>query len=843
MRISWQWLTSLLDLPEAARPSAEGLAAILTSVGLEVDGIERVGEGVQAIIVGEIRGKEPHPRADRLTVVALFDGAETLQVVCGAQNLPPVGGKVAFAPVGARLPNGMEIGAREVRGVASNGMICSETELDIGTDDDGILILPESWPAGARLCDQVPGIVDAILEIGVTPNRPDALGHVGVARDVAVKLQCGLRLPELRAPEVPTEPSLVTIDAPARCGRYLGFVVDGVEVGPSPLWMRVRLHRLGLRAINNCVDITNFVLFEQGQPLHAFDRRRLAEGRVVVRMAGASEPFDALDGSKHELSADDLVIADASIPQALAGVMGGARSMVEAGTSELLLEVAWFQPSGIRASARRHALSSDSSYRFERGVDHGEGLDRAALRALQLLGELAGGTCRAKAEGRGEVPARPRIVLRLARVHHLLGMPVGPAEALRILQGLGVEVEHAEPVTPWTCVAPSHRPDLQREVDLIEELMRFHGLDDLPAEATVPSAPADERPDPRADLRDRLTDALREVGLHELVAYAFTHPDKLRPFLGPGGEAAIVHLQNPLRVPLSVMRTHLIPDLLDALEVNVARHSHPLRLFQVGRVYAWRPEVGEAGAIDPRRAADLEVIDALLPEEREEAAILLHGGEAEDARAAVGALVHALARLGYQPRVEPFAADARVAFLHPGVQARIGVRVDDPSAPVAWVGYAGELHPDALVGRELGGRGRAYVGVIDLGKLPPRPTPIASDRPRFPATSRDLSLEIPLGIAASAVVDALALAAVGLCAEVTGDRPRLAGDGISPGIEVVEEYRGQGVAEGRRALLLRLHYRAEERTLTDAEVQELHQAIVASACGGLSRPDAEVRVR
>ncbi|MCA9656960.1 MAG: phenylalanine--tRNA ligase subunit beta, partial [Myxococcales bacterium] len=475
MLISWQWLRSLVDLPQAEAEAfdPQRLADLLTSVGLEVDGIERHGAGVEVVLVGEIRSKAKHPQADRLTLVELFDGEAVVPVVCGAQNLPEVGGKVAFAPVGARLPNGMEIAEREVRGQLSRGMICSEEELDIGSDGSGILVLPQAWEAGARLIDEVPGIVDAVLEIGVTPNRPDALGHVGVARDVAVKLGGALRLPALAQPDVPEEAALVTLDAGDRCGRYFGYVLDGVKVGPSPLWMRVRLHRLGLRAINNCVDITNYVLMEQGQPLHAFDRARLTEGRVVIRMASAKEAFSALDGSEHELTAEDLVIADAAIPQALAGVMGGAKSMVHEGTDAILLEAAWFHPAGIRASSKRHGISSDSSYRFERGVDHGAGLERAALRAIELFTALAGATCRARAESVGERPPQPRIDLRLSRVHHLLGMPVGADEAARILAGLGVEVAR-EPVGVWRCVAPTHRPDLTREVDLIEELMRFH---------------------------------------------------------------------------------------------------------------------------------------------------------------------------------------------------------------------------------------------------------------------------------------------------------------------------------------------------------------------------------
>ncbi len=853
MRISWQWLLSLVELPEGVVLDPAALAVLLTSVGLEVDAIEPVGAGVESILVAEIRSKQPHPGADRLTLVQLFDGQELRAVVCGANNLPAVGGKVAFAPVGARLPNGLEIAAREVRGEPSAGMICSEEELEIGSDGDGILVLPTEWQAGDRLVDRVPEICDTILEIGVTPNRPDALGHVGVARDVIVKLGGSLRLPGLQTPDVPVEEGLCSLEAGDRCGRYFAFVLDGVEVGPSPLGMRVRLHRLGLRAINNCVDITNYVLLEQGQPLHAFDRRRLCEGRVIIRRAAEGERFDALDGSEHGLTAEDLVIADAAIPQALAGVMGGAKSMVESSTDEILLEAAWFAPGGVRASAGRHSLSSDSSYRFERGVDHGPGLERAVLRAIDLFQTITGATCRARAEVVGERPPGPEIDLRLSRAFELLGMPVGAEEALRILVGLEVEVSQVSGDL-LRCVAPSHRPDLRREVDLIEELMRFHGLEDLPALASVPSAPTVEQVDPRACVRERLADALCEAGLHEHLAYAFTHPDKLVPFLEEGASERLVALANPLRTPLSVMRTHLLPDLLDALEVNVARHPHPVRLFELARVYAWAEGAAAvvAPSLDPKTAAPIETIDALLPVEREQAAILLHGGPEEDGLSAVGVMTSALERLGYISRVQAIAPADRVAYLHPGVQAEICVVVGDPEEPVIRVGHVGELHPDIARGRDLGDRARAYVGVIEIEKLPDLPVPIARERPRFPATSRDLSLEIPTTLPAIEVVDALIASSLVVKPEVpprkkkgakAGAPPRLLGDGIAPRVEVVEDYRGAGIEEGRRALLLRLHYRAAGRSVTDAEIRPLHDAIVSHAIAGLSGLGRDIRVR
>ena len=302
MLISRTWLEELLIDPQGENlPGDDELGDAITSLGLEIEATTRYGEGLEVIIVGEVRSKSPHPKADRLGVVELFDGKDTITVVCGAPNVPEPGGKVAFAPVGATLPGGLTLTAREVRGVQSNGMICSEQELEIGTDHDGILVLPSQWSAGERLVDLVPGIVDTVFEVGITPNRPDALGHVGVARDLAVKLRRMLTVPPLGEPKLPQLPDLVTLQAPERCGRYYGFAFEGAHVKASPLATRVRLHRLGLRAINNVVDITNLVLMEWGQPLHAFDRGKLAEGRVVVRLAKAAEPMTTLDEQSIEL--------------------------------------------------------------------------------------------------------------------------------------------------------------------------------------------------------------------------------------------------------------------------------------------------------------------------------------------------------------------------------------------------------------------------------------------------------------------------------------------------------------------------------------------------------------
>lgn len=829
MLISLTWLQTLLVTPQGdtAPPLApDTVAEALTALGLEVEGMIHHGAGLESIVVGEVRAVNPHPNAERLRSVQLFDGQTTLDVVCGAPNVPPSGGKVAFAPVGTELPGGLQIAPREVRGVESRGMICSEDELDIGPDGDGIIVLPSDWPAGSRLVDQVAGVQDTVIEVAITPNRPDALGHVGVARDLAVKLGLALRTPAHDVPTGPVDPALVDLRDPNRCGRYLGFAFEDVGVGPSPLWMRVRLHRVGLRPINNVVDITNFVLMEWGQPQHAFDRDQLARGGVVVRPATAGEAFTSLDGRELELSPDDLVIADAVVPQALAGVMGGASSGVGPGTSRILLEAAWFAPPCVRATARRYGFGTDSSYRFERGVDHGVILEEAALRSRALLVEIAGARPVGHAYAEGNRPPAVEIPLRPARTTLVLGVQIPEGDARRILEGLGVEVDTTDP-SRWMCRAPTHRPDLGREVDLIEELVRHHGLDHLPAVASLPTSPeAVPPPSPAARRRSRVLQALTAAGFHEIVAYAFTSPDKLAPFAGETPLDRVVTLANPMRQQMAAMRTHLLPGLLDALAVNLARHGREVALFEVGRTYAWPPSSSPV-------AGPTGAIDAQLPREDERAAVLacagtVHASSDAALQEVAGALMTALARLGLPDAAIRPAGD--VAHLHPGVQARIVI-----SGTV--VGTFGEVHPDVLDVFDLPGRRPAY-GELRLDLLPDaEPTQMAAI-PRFPSTARDVSLEVPIDLPAAVVLDAF-LAAQGPLAEGPALGPGDTGRGA---VEVIEDYRGKNLPAGRRSLLLRLHYRSHERTVTDDEVQSVHAEILERAVVAL-QGHADVRVR
>ena len=827
MLISRAWLTELLaGTVELSSRSDDELAAALTGLGLEVEGVHRHGDSLMSVVVGEVKSIAPHPGADKLRVVELFDGETMRTVVCGASNVPPPGGKVAFATPGTKLPNGMEIAARAVRGVDSYGMICSETELDIGPDGSGIIVLDEGLVPGTPLPAVIPGVVDTVIELGVTPNRPDALGHVGVARDLAVKLGARWRPLVGTLPDVEDDAKLVTITAPERCGRYLGVAFEDARIGPSPIALRVRLHRLGLRPISNVVDITNLVMMKWGQPLHAFDRARLHEGRVVVRTAKANEPLRTLDDRELELSEHDLVIADAHRPMALANMMGGAESGVEPSTTTLLLEAAWFAPSGVRRTSRSHGVLTDSSHRFERGVDHGDGLTAACADACALLGKLAGARPVARALVEGKRPKPIAITFRPARAELLLGIAIPDDEARRILDGVGVDVESAG--ESWRCLAPTHRPDLEREVDLIDELVRHYGLDRLPMRATPPSqvrAEVDAGLRRRQHVHATVTDALRELGLHEVVAYTFTRPDALAITPEELAGAEPVRVANPMRVEAGVLRAHLLPGLLDALAVNVARHARAVALFEQGRVYRYAEHAVAPGPT--------EAIDRTLADERTRAAVLL-GGDADPKR--VGAsLVHALRRLGHEARVRM--APGAVTWLHPGAQAEIVIAAD------VVVGRFGRVHPDVIARWDLPRAIEVSYGELWLERVPDATVPRMRALPRFPASSRDLSLDVGIAVPAASIVSAIEAIAGGIPAE-GDDPPRLGvGDRGDAAVELVEDYRGEGIAKGRRALLVRMHYRCVSRSVTDLEVQQLHEVIVNRLIERLRGDDASVARR
>ncbi len=804
MKASVRWLRELCpSLPD----DAAAIAARLTSAGLEVEETHAFGLGAEACIVASVVSTRPHPSRSGLRLVTVDRGGAQQEVVCGAPNVPEVGGLVVLAPLGAHLPaKGMTIERRTIAGVPSEGMLCSEAELGLGDSSEGILVLPAGMTApGTHLVQALPAARDTIFEIGLTPNRPDALGHRGIAREAAALFDVApgeWQAAALAAGEGQREAgalakfAAVSIEDAERCPHYGAAVVADVKVGPSPLAVRWRLASLGVRPISNVVDVTNLVMLEFGHPMHAFDLERIRGRKIVVRRARAGEPLRTLDGVDRALVEDDLVICDAEGPVALAGVIGGGDSEITAATRRVLLECAYFDARGVRRAARRHGLHTDASHRFERGVDWGD--TRGALaRAASLLGSLAEGTV---AAGPHLVEARPlarrTVALRSERLDGLLGVAIDPAVARGILTRLGF-LTRSDPGAAATSFGeiyevPSHRPDIGREVDLIEEVARVHGYDAIPA--TLPAIRASRDAGPRSLLARRAREAAVASGLSEAITYSFVSPGDLAAVGAP--EAAVV-LRNPMSEEQSVMRTSLLPGLLRVL-ARARRHGErDARLFSVGPVFL---EAEPGHPLPEERLA----FAALLAGDREAWLTRPQSVDVWDGKGLAQAFVERL--LGREASVRGATqaeTDRPPPSLHPRGAAWIEVAGKR-------VGALGPVHPDVS---ESFGAGEAVVVEIDLealqavGPQPVRFVPL----PRFPSSSRDMSLVVRDDVAAGDVEHA--------AREAAGD--------LAEQVALFNRFVGGSVPAGHASLALHVVYRAPDRTLTDADVDARHAQVVA----------------
>ncbi len=833
MKVSVSWLRSLIPSLDPAMDT-RAIAERLTSAGLEVEAVHRFGEGLEPVVVAKVVSVRPHPSKSGLQLVTVDRGGGTQEVICGAKNVPPPGGLVVLAPLGTHLPaaaggKGMTIGARAIGGVTSEGMLCSESELGIafsiskgeGESDAGILVLPEGIAApGTPLREAIPTVMDDVLEIGVTPNRPDALGHVGVARELAALLDIPWQFPatsvaEKLAGKDTASVARVTIDQAARerCPHYGALAVFDVTIGPSPLWIRYRLHALGVRSISNVVDVTNLVMLEYSHPLHAFDLDRLGNTRaeqpldgpaIHVRLAREGEEVVTLDGATRKLTADDLVICDGGAnggkPVALAGVMGAGNSEISGATKRVLLECAYFDPRGVRRAARRHGLHTESSHRFERGVDPA-GVVAVLGAAGALTVKLAGGAAASKQlHVIATEPKRVEIPFRHSRLEQLLGMEIDHKEARAILERLGCTFgEDQGGVT--MVLAPTHRPDLGREVDLFEEIARVRGFDAIPT--VLPAIkPQPTRTTGIVERRARLIG--RELGLSEAISFAFASPRELEIL---GAPKPVVFLQNPLGEERGVMRTSLLPGLLAGLRRSRNRGERRVRLFEVGARFL------EGGAEADRGLCDeVPSLAVVLAGPRD---VWLGQGEEVDAWDGKGVATELVSRLtGRSVDVEPLAE--RPAHLHPRGAARLLVNG-------ATVGQFGPLHPDVVDRLELDGA--AQVIEIDLRAIEQLGVPVPQFQalPTMPASWRDVALEVDEAVRAGDLAGALRGSAGAICASV----------------EVFDVYRGKGVAPGKKSIALRLTYRDPNgaRTLTDAEIDAAQQKAIAAAAtlGGTLR--------
>lgn len=793
MKFSEQWLREWVS----PALSSEVLAEQITMAGLEVDGLDSVAAAFSGVVVAEVVGKAQHPDADKLNVCHVDDGSgEPVQVVCGAPNVA-VGQRVPFARVGAVLPGDFTIKKARLRGAESRGMICSASELGLEEETSpGILELPLDAPVGEDFRAWM-RLDDSTIEVDLTPNRGDCLSLKGMAREVGVLNRLALNEPLITA-QAPVHDDTfpVRIAASERCPRYVGRVIRGVDVSAAtPLWMAERLRRSGVRTIDPVVDVTNYVMLELGQPMHAFDLANLHEG-IEVRLAAESERLTLLDGQEVALRPDTLVIADAKRVLAIAGVMGGEYSGVGTATRDIFLEAAFFTPLAVAGQARSYGLHTDASHRFERGVD--PALARQAIeRATALLLDITGGEPGPLSETASpdHLPAERRIRLRAARIEQCLNLVLPGDEIVDILERLGMRVV-IDSETTWQVTVPSWRFDIAIEEDLIEELARIHGYNRLPTRR--PAARLALRGDGESQHpQSRLRRQMVARGYQEAISYSFVAPE-LQELLAPG--VAAPRLANPISSDMAIMRASLFPGLVKALLHNLNRQQTRVRLFETGLVFRGEldtlEQIGMLGGLvcgprDPEGwAARRDAVDFFdLKGDLE--SLLAMGGSADAWR--------------FEPAEHP--------ALHPGQSARLRYRDEA-------VGWIGALHPG--VRAELGIKVDVFVFEVRLDALLQGSLPSFMPLSRYPEVRRDLALVVAEDVPVQALLDTV------------GEQ---AGEWLTD-LRLFDVYQGPGVAEGHKSLALGLTWQHPSRTLNDEEINQLVDAIVAES---RQRFDAELR--
>jgi len=780
MKFSEQWLREWVN-PDI---STTDLAEQLTMAGLEVDAVEPVAPYFNNIVVGEVLSVEPHPDADRLRVCQVnAGGAAPLNIVCGAANVA-TGVRVPVAMVGAKLPGGINIKKSKLRGVASEGMLCSAKELGLAESAEGLLIFPADAEPGRDVRDYLL-LNDVSLELGLTPNRGDCLSVAGIAREVGVINSLTPRAPEITPVAALIDDQFpVEVSAPEACPRYVARIVRNIDMtAPTPIWMRERLRRSGLRSINAVVDITNYVLLELGQPMHAFDLDKLGGG-IRVRMAQAKERLCLLDGQEITLDDSTLVIADHDAPVAMAGIMGGAASAVSDSTRHLLLESAFFTPAAMAGRARRYGLHTDSSHRFERGVDP-EMARRAMERATALLMEIAAAKPGPVIEifSSAHQPQPLDIALRIARMGRVLGIDIPRPQALNILKRLGMEVKDEGDC--WQVTPPTFRFDIRIEADLIEEIARIHGYSRLPSRR--PSIPAIMRRRSETEIEvAHIRQRLVERGYQEAITYSFVDP-RLQQALDPEHPPLI--LANPISSDMAAMRTSLWPGLMQALLYNHNRQQERVRLFEIGTRFRRqgqqvREEVVVAGV----------VMGHPVPEQWAEA-------ERETDFFDVKMDVEALLAMTDRPQDYLFNPTQHAA-LHPGQSAVI------TSLSGREAGVMGALHPQ--VSKNLNINKIPLLFEMVLEEIKGSQLPRFRETSKFPTIRRDLAVIVDDAISSAAVQQEIREAAGALLKQV----------------HLFDVYKGKGIDSGKKSLALGLTLQDSSRTLTDGDVDIVMERVL-----------------
>lgn len=792
MNVTYNWLKEFVDFD--ATP--DELAALLTMLGLEVESMAKFGAGLDDVVVALVEEKRQHPDADKLSVCRVNNGKEVLDVVCGAQNFKQ-GDTVALAQIGSVLPGDFKIKKSKIRGEESCGMLCSEKELGLAVESAGIMVMPSAIaPLGTPVFSAL-GLKDTILEIGLTPNRSDCLSVVGIARDIAAKLGLKVKYPPstlLEGAEKVDAVIGVTVESPELCPRYAARFISGCTIAPSPEWLVKRLNDIGIRSINNVVDVTNLIMMEAGQPLHAFDCDRLAGKRIVVRTAAEGEQFTTLDNQQRVLTSADLVICDAERPVALAGVMGGLNSEIESTTTSILLESAFFKPAAIRKTSKRLGLHTESSHRFERGIDI-DGVVRALDRAASLIVELAGGIL---ANGALDVypgkSDRAAITFRPEKANELIGIDLERDAIIDILTRLECRVSPSADGSV-AVIPPHYRIDIEREIDLIEEVARLNGYDNIPVTMPIARVVSD-RPTRHQEIEKRVRDLLVNNGMTEIINFSFTAPDAAGKLLlnEDDPRRIAIKLANPLVDEQSVMRTTLLPGLLETTARNMNFRSLDLKLFEIRRVYL--PGDGESmpreplcivGAITGSRDGDgwsrpNEPVDFF------------------DAKGIVETVLDVLDIGGVS-----WATETPESYFHPGKSCRIFAGREQ-------IGSVGELHP--LVQKNFEIEKPVYCFELDFEKLVKlsRTKKTITAPSRFPDSTRDIAMLVPEDLAAVKIIE---------CVKMEKSKE-------IEHVQIFDVYRGKGVPEGYKSIAVRIRYRSFERTLAEEEITNLHNKIVSN---------------
>jgi phenylalanyl-tRNA synthetase beta chain len=790
MRASLRWIQEYIDLPTTDPAELE---VVLSNLGIEVEGYERREPEFSGVVVAEVLAVKPHPNADKVRVATLDAGDGPVEVVCGAWNFE-AGATVAYATVGAVLPGGFEVGEKEIRGVMSPGMICSEVEMGLGEEAGGILVLEDGYAAaGTDFASTLP-YPDVIFDVSLTPNRPDAMSIHGIARDLGAHYDLRVTIPGFSVDEIDATAAVVRIEEPERCPRFTAREVRNVSVGPAPLWMRLRLRDMGVRPISNVVDVSNYVMLEFGQPLHAFDLDRITDETIVVRLATDGEKLTTLDGVERTLTAEDLVIAGVDEPLGLAGIMGGGDSEVSDETTRVLIEVAHFEPTRVLLSGKRHGLRTEAVSRFERGVDPALP-PIASARAALLTAELGGGTIVGGFVDEHPMPRQPVVVdLPAGEAERLLGVAIPVDRQSEYLQRLGFGVEGSDPLQ---VTVPSYRPDVFRPADVVEEILRIHGYNEIPSRLPIGNG-GGLTTDQRAVRLVRST--LAGAGFFEILSFDWLSGSDLESLSLVAGDPRMdpIRLRNPLNDEQEFLRTTLIPGLLSGLRRTAQRNRPNAALFEIGSVFLR----GDSGLPDQPRHVAVAATGSRSESPLDQA------GEYSIADG-IGSIEVLLESLGHEMNIvqEP------VPALHPGRSGYV-VLGDER------VGFVGELDPEVALAWDL--ERRVVVAELDLQAIMPTGTQSFAALSPYPPAVFDLAFDLPEAAAAAELVDVVS-------------------EGAGADLEravVFDVFRGAPLEDGRKSIALRLTLRSADRTLTDDELIPVRSKIsdaVAQRLGGSLR--------